>query len=128
MSTEPKKYTGEGARKLGLVRAFWKPALAVLVLTLISTAIATTEPLLQKYYFDALTGGDPAAWAQGWTVEKVMLSLLAGMVGLVVISEAIQFVSNYLNWRLRTNIDARLLDAVSTHVYNLSMAFHDKER
>jgi ATP-binding cassette subfamily B protein len=128
MSTEPKKYTGEGARKLGLIRRFWKPALAVFLLTLVSTAIASTEPLLQKYYFDALTGGDPAKWAtEGWTTDKVMIWLLAGMVGLVIISEAFQFVSNYLNWRLRTNIDARLLDAVSTHVYNLSMSYHDKE-
>jgi ATP-binding cassette subfamily B protein len=122
MSEQPKD-KGVGARKLGLLRHFWKPALAVLVLTLFSTALATTEPLLQKYFFDTLTGGDIG----NWKAPDLMQLLIAGMAGLVIVSEAIQFVSNYLNWRLRTAIDARLLDVVSTHVYNLSLAFHQKE-
>jgi ATP-binding cassette subfamily B protein len=120
MSSQPSQPT---TANLGLIRTYWRAAAGVIVLTLISVLLASVEPLLQKYFFDTLAGAVP----HGWTAQKLITALLAGMISLVVLSEAVAFFSNYLTWRLRLRDNYRLLDAVVSHIYNLSLSFHQQQ-
>jgi len=124
-NTKGKVSSRQSARTFLLFRPYWKPALFLLLLTLLSTAVVAVEPLIQKYLFDRLTG--PISGPGAASTEHFILWATFAMFVVVTGGEAVILAANYFSWKLRLRVNQRLLDIVVTHIYNLSLAYHQRE-
>ena len=113
------------ARALMLFRPYWKPALWLLLLTLLSTCVVAVEPLVQKYLFDKLAGPIPGHGAT--SAEHFIFWAVIAMGLVITLGETVALAANYFSWKLRLRVNQRLLDAVVTHIYNLSLSYHQHE-
>lgn len=104
---------------------FWKTAALVIVLTLLTAGIHAIEPLIQKQIFDALAG-QVSIFQDMTSLKFISLAVLA-LVSLVLLSEAVTFTATYLSWKLRLKTNYKLLDAVVSRIYELSLSYHQRE-
>jgi len=109
-------------RALSFFQPYWKAVSSVLLLTLVSTAIAAVEPLVQKLVFDQLAMDlhQPGVAHTLW--QSVLL-----MVALLIATETVAFFSSLVSGKTRMQVDFHLRDTVISHVYNLPLPFHQRE-
>lgn len=97
----------------------------VLVLTLLAAGIHAVEPLVLKHVFDALAGQDSVF--AGLSIKRFLVYAVGSVLGLAVLAQGISFFANQLSWKLRLKTNYQLLDRVVSHLYGLSLRFHQRE-
>lgn len=102
----------------GIVRPFRALILAVLGLTIVGSLLQALEPLVLKYLFDGLTGGDVG--------RGVMLGL-GGVVVLGILREVLTGFSNLLSWRVRIRVQFDLLRVAVERLHSLPVSYHRGE-
>ncbi|HEY9776345.1 MAG TPA: ABC transporter ATP-binding protein [Planktothrix sp.] len=113
-------------RALGFLSPYWKNVILILFLTLLTSAVNSVEPMVQKLLIDALTtGGSTVRYAQS-LMGSVMLTI-ALLVLLAIARETVGGLSNYLSWRLRLRTNHKILDSAVGKIYSLSLSFHQNE-
>jgi ATP-binding cassette subfamily B protein len=90
---------------------------AILLLALLGTSFAAAEPLVLKHVFDALTTRSRQA---------VLVGVVA-LLGLALLREGGQAISNWLTWRTRLRIHYDLTEATVGRLHGLPVAFHRAE-
>ncbi|HEY9786885.1 MAG TPA: ABC transporter transmembrane domain-containing protein, partial [Candidatus Obscuribacterales bacterium] len=112
-------------RLLAFLRPYWKSGSIILFLTLGMSALNAVEPLVQKAIFDALGGS--AETLRSMSFEKFLLSAIGVLLGLMLLRELVQGVTNYLYWKLQLKTKYDLLDTAVRRIYNLSLSYHQNE-
>lgn len=104
-------------RALVFIRAYRTSVIVILVMTLAVAALEAIEPLVLKYLFDELGSGAARALGVG----------VAGLLAIGLSREAINGLSNWLAWRVRLNLNARLMEATVGQLHALPLAYHREE-
>jgi ATP-binding cassette subfamily B protein len=111
-------------RPAGLRRAaeflvpFHRRILTILLLALALAGGNAAEPLALRHIFDALGRGAGA---------RPVVTGIAALVGLGLLREAFQGLSNWLTWRTRIGVQYRLTDATVSRLHQLPLTFHRAE-
>jgi ATP-binding cassette subfamily B protein len=111
-------------RPAGLRRAaefllpFRRRILTILLLALALAAGNAAEPLALRHIFDALARG---------AGSRPVVTGIAALVGLGVVREVLQGLSNWLTWRTRIALQYRLTDATVSRLHQLPLTFHRAE-
>jgi ATP-binding cassette, subfamily B, bacterial len=105
-------------RAISLARSQKWSILVILFLTLILAGVGAFEPLVLKYIFDGLGGGN---------AMHVVLWGTALMLGLGLFREVSNTLSNWLTWRTRLSIHYHLLDITVERIHRLPHDIHRKE-
>jgi ATP-binding cassette subfamily B protein len=94
------------------------PILVILSIAMTLAGVNAVEPLALRHIFDALGNGAGA--------RPVVHGILA-LVGLGLVREALQAVSNWLTWRTRIGLQYRLTEATVGRLHQLPLTFHRAE-
>jgi ATP-binding cassette subfamily B protein len=105
-------------RALHFIREQRATSLLVLFLALAGAALSALEPLALGYVFDVLAARAP--------LRSLGLGL-AALLGVGVATEVVNGLSNWLTWKVRLNLNARLLEATVERLSSLPLSFHDRE-
>jgi ATP-binding cassette subfamily B protein len=112
------------ARRASLRRAaeFLAPAkgaiAAILALAVGLAAVNAAEPLALRHLFDGFASAEPG--------RRFVQGVLA-LVGLGLLREVLQALSNWLTWRTRIGIHYRLTGATVGRLHRLPISFHRAE-
>ncbi|HEX7038188.1 MAG TPA: ABC transporter ATP-binding protein [Pseudomonadales bacterium] len=105
-------------RALGFARPHRRAVLVIAVLTLLVAGVNAVEPLVLKYVFDGLAGGDGAR------------SLVVGVGVLLAISvlrEVVVAWSNWRTWNTRLRLQFALLEATIGRLHRMPLALQRSE-
>lgn len=91
---------------------------AIVAIALVLAALNAVEPLVLRYLFDRLTG--PAA------MRAVMIGV-GTLVGVALLRELGNAVSNWLTWRTRISVQYSLTEATVGRLHSLPVSFHRAE-
>ncbi|HEY8483669.1 MAG TPA: ABC transporter ATP-binding protein [Longimicrobiales bacterium] len=105
-------------RALHFIREQRATSLLVLLLAVAGAALSALEPLALGYVFDALAARAP--------LRRLGLGL-AALLGVGVATEVVNGLSNWLTWKVRLNLNARLLEATVERLSSLPLSFHNRE-
>lgn len=102
----------------GQVRPFRVLILAVLGLTVVGSLLQSVEPLVLKVLFDGLGSGEVGG--------SVVLGL-GGLVGLGLLRELVNSLSNLYGWRARIGLQYELLRVAVGRLHALPVSYHRGE-
>lgn len=87
-------------------------------LALVAAAFGALEPLVMKFIFDRLTAGA--------AVDALLIGV-GLLLGLHILREAVQAVSNWVSWRVRLRVHHRMLGVIVERLHSLPMSYHREE-
>ncbi len=105
-------------RALSFARPQRKQIAVILVLTLIGAVMGAVQPLVMKHIFDQLNGHGSLGG---------VLSGLAGLIGIALLSEVVHGFSNWLTWRTRIGVQYFLLEESVDSLQRLPSTFCSDE-
>lgn len=111
---------GRFRRALSFTRPHRKSIAVILGLTLVGAVMGASQPLVMKHIFDQL-GGD------GTGTIGAVLAGLGGLIGIALLSEFAQGLSNWLTWRTRIGIQYALLEESVDSLQRLPSSFCSDE-
>jgi ATP-binding cassette, subfamily B, bacterial len=105
-------------RGLRFIRPDWVSALIVFLLALALAGVNAVEPLVLMFIFDGIVAGDFA---------RVLVMGVLFLLGLAVLREVFMALSNWMNWRVRLRVHARMLDATVERLHSLPVGYHREQ-
>ncbi|MFW5966558.1 MAG: ABC transporter ATP-binding protein [Persicimonas sp.] len=117
-SNKKKRRWARLRRALAYAKPYKKPIAVILSLTLVGAGVGAVEPLVMKHIFDQL--------GESGTLESVLMAL-GLLVGLALLKEAADGVSNWLTWRTRIGIQYALLEESVDSLQRLPESYHSGE-
>lgn len=114
---QPRK-RGRMRRALKLAFPYRRTIVGIFLLTLLLAAINAIEPLILKYVFDDLA------------THRVMRTLMVGialLIGLGIVREVANGISNWLTWHARLGVHYTLLESTVERLHRMPLSFHRQE-